>query len=178
MPNPNTPESQPSPEANTPNDASESFGALLSQYEKAHTHKSQDGNKQLQGTVVAITADSVLLDIGFKTEGILPLTVFQSAAETVNVGDTFAVSVKGRDEEGYYTLSRFKTVQPADWSSLEQAFAEKSTLVGTVTAVIKGGFHVDVGVRAFMPASRSGARDAAPLQKRKSAPQKNAATVR
>src|SRR5438270_2685349 len=51
-----------------------------------------------------------------------------------------------------------------DWSALEKAFAEKSAVLGTVTAVVKGGFSVDVGVRAFMPASRSGVRDAAEME--------------
>ena len=55
--------------------------------------------------------------------------------------------------------------QPRDWSALEAAFAEKLAIVGTVTEVIKGGLSVDVGVRAFMPASRSGTKDAAELEK-------------
>jgi small subunit ribosomal protein S1 len=55
--------------------------------------------------------------------------------------------------------------QPRDWSALEAAFAEKLAVVGTVTEVIKGGLSVDIGVRAFMPASRSGAKDAAELEK-------------
>jgi small subunit ribosomal protein S1 len=52
-----------------------------------------------------------------------------------------------------------------DWTALEKAFADKSSVLGTVTAVIKGGFSVDLGVRAFMPASRSGVRDAAEMEK-------------
>ena len=80
-------------------------------------------------------------------------------------GDTFAVSVTGRNEEGYYELSRFKVAQPRDWTALEAAFAEKLAVVGTVTGVVKGGVNVDIGVRAFMPASRSGTRDAAELEK-------------
>ena len=71
----------------------------------------------------------------------------------------------GRDPEGYYQLTRAKVERPKDWSALEKAFAEKSTIVGTVTGVIKGGLSVDVGVRAFMPASRSGAHDAAEMEK-------------
>jgi small subunit ribosomal protein S1 len=55
--------------------------------------------------------------------------------------------------------------QPRDWSALEAAFAEKVAIVGTVTEVRKGGVTVDVGVRAFMPASRSGTKDAAELEK-------------
>src|SRR4029079_4821202 len=52
-----------------------------------------------------------------------------------------------------------------DWSSLEKAFQEKRSIAGVVSAVIKGGVSVDVGVRAFMPASRSGAKDAAEMEK-------------
>jgi small subunit ribosomal protein S1 len=75
------------------------------------------------------------------------------------------VAVKGRNLEGYYELSRFKVEQPRDWSSLERAFEDKTPIAGTVTGVVKGGVSVDVGVRAFMPASRSGTRDAAELEK-------------
>lgn len=141
----------------------ESFGDLLSQYEREHARKSDEGPRQLEGTVVAITAESVLLDIGYKTEGILPLTAFQN--EEVKPGDKFPVSVKGRDPEGYYELTRSRVARPKDWNALERAFAEKSTIIGTVTAMIKGGFSVDVGVRAFMPASRSGVREAAEMEK-------------
>ena len=159
MANPSTPDSQPG------NETTESFDQILSQFEKSHSRKAGEGGKQLEGTVVSVTADSVLLDIGFKSEGILPLSAFQSTGESVQVGDRIPVSVKGRDPEGYYELTRFRTEQPKDWSSLEHAFAEKAAIVGTVTGVVKGGLSVDVGVRAFMPASRSGARDAAEMEK-------------
>jgi small subunit ribosomal protein S1 len=159
MSNPITPEPHPVAES------SESFEDILSQYEKTHSRKKEDGGKQLEGTVIAVSAESVFFDIGFKTEGIMPLALFQGAGEVVKPGDKMAVSVKGRDPEGYYELSRQKIAQPRDWSSLEQAFADKATIVGTVTGVIKGGFSVDVGVRAFMPASRSGVRDVADMEK-------------
>jgi len=159
MSNPITPEPHPVAES------SESFEDILSQYEKTHSRKKEDGGKQLEGTVIAVSAESVFFDIGFKTEGIMPVALFQGAGEVVKPGDKMAVSVKGRDPEGYYELSRQKIAQPRDWSSLEQAFADKATIVGTVTGVIKGGFSVDVGVRAFMPASRSGVRDVADMEK-------------
>jgi small subunit ribosomal protein S1 len=159
MSNPITPEPHPVAES------SESFEDILSQYEKTHSRKKEDGGKQLEGTVIAVSAESVFFDIGFKTEGIMPLALFQGAGEGVKPGDKMEVSVKGRDPEGYYELSRQKIAQPRDWSSLEQAFADKATIVGTVTGVIKGGFSVDVGVRAFMPASRSGVRDVAHMEK-------------
>ena len=165
MSNPNIPESQSNSESQLDPESSESFGDLLSQFEQSHSHKIENGSRQLEGTVVTVSAESVLLDIGYKTEGILPLTAFEGTGETPKPGDKFPVTVKGRDPEGYYELTRFKIARPTDWTSLERAFAEKSTIVGTVTGLIKGGFSVDVGVRAFMPASRSGVRDAAEMEK-------------
>jgi small subunit ribosomal protein S1 len=159
MPNQPTPEPQLSPET------SESFTDILSQYEKSHSRKSEDGSRQLEGTVIAVTVDSVLLDIGFKSEGILPLAIFQNAGQAVKPGDKMSVTVKSRDPEGYYQLVRGKIAQPADWASLEKAFSDKTTIAGTVSGVVKGGFSVDIGVRAFMPASRSGTRDASEMEK-------------
>ena len=139
----------------------ESFGDLLSEFERSH--RSEQSPQQLEGTVVSVSAESVFLDIGFKVEGVLPRTAFSDNAEGVQPGERFPVSVRGRNEEGYYELSRFKVAQPTDWASLERAFAEKTAIAGTVTAAVKGGFSVDVGVRAFMPVSRSGAREASEI---------------
>ena len=152
------------PEPQATPEPTESFEDILAGYEQSHSRQAEDGSRQLEGTVVAVSAESVFLDIGYKSEGILPLTAFQGVGETVKPGDKFPVSVKGRDPEGYYELSRSRISRPTDWSALERAFAEKATIVGTVTAVVKGGFSVDVGVRAFMPASRSGTRDAAEME--------------
>ncbi len=140
-----------------------SFGSVLSQFEQSHAHQSETAQKE--GRVVALSADSIFLDIGFKVEGVLPRSEFDKNAEEVVPGDRFLVSVKGRNEEGYYALSRLKIAQPKDWSSLEEAFAQKSAITGTVTGVVKGGLSVDVGVRAFMPASRSGTHDATEMDK-------------
>jgi small subunit ribosomal protein S1 len=165
MTNDSRPESAPEPNPEEIGEAAESFADLLSAFERTHSHKGQPGARQLQGTVVSLTADQIFLDIGYKTEGVLPRSAFENNAETVKIGDSFPVSVTGRNEEHYYELSRFKVAQPRDWSALEAAFAEKLAVVGTVTEVIKGGLSVDIGVRAFMPGSRSGAKDAAELEK-------------
>jgi small subunit ribosomal protein S1 len=156
-------ENVPAPEAIE--EPTESFADLLSDFERTHSHRSEPGSKQLQGTVVSLSADQVFLDIGYKAEGVLPRSAFDNNAEGVNVGDSFPVSVTGRNAEHYYELSRFKVAQPRDWTALEAAFAEKTAVVGTVTEVIKGGLRVDIGVRAFMPASRSGTKDAVELEK-------------
>ena len=159
MADPQTPNSQ-NPESQ-PADTTQSFGDILSQFQKSHSRKTE-GSKQLEGTVIAVTAEAVFFDIGYKSEGILPLTALQS--ETLKPGDKAQVTVKGRDLDGYYELSRFKVERPMDWSALEKAFADKAAVLGTVSAVVKGGFSVDVGVRAFMPASRSGVREAAEME--------------
>ena len=142
----------------------ESFKDVFSEYEQSHRRKAESGSQRREGTVIAVTADSIVLDIGFKTEGVLPLTAFP-ADKPPKSGDRVQVTIKGRDPEGYYELTRGKVERPTDWASLEKAFAEKSTIIGTVTGVVKGGLSVDIGVRAFMPASRSGTHDAAELEK-------------
>ncbi|MBB5066044.1 30S ribosomal protein S1 [Granulicella mallensis] len=164
MPNEMIPTSLP-PVENTTESSTESFGDLLAQFEHSHSHKTEDGAKQLEGIVVTVDAESVYLDIGFKTEGVLPRTAFENNAEGLAAGSKFPVSVKGRNPEGYYELSRIHVAQPKDWTSLEEAFAQKAAVSGVVTAVVKGGLTVDVGMRAFMPASRSGVRDAAEMEK-------------
>ncbi len=155
---PDTPESAPASEP------TESFKDIFTKYEQSHSRKKEPSAQGREGTVIAVTADSIVLDIGFKTEGVLPLTAFP-ADKPPKPGDKVQVTVKGRDPEGYYELTRGKVERPTDWASLERAFAEKSTIVGTVTGVVKGGLSVDIGVRAFMPASRSGAHDASEMEK-------------
>ena len=147
----------------TPPENGESFGELLSQFEKSHTKPSGDPTQQREATVVAVQSESVILDIGYKSEGILPLDAFRG--EPVAPGDKYPVTVRGRTPEGYYELSRARIAHPTNWSALERAFADQTPIEGTVTAVVKGGLSVDVGVRAFMPASRSGARDTGEMEK-------------
>ncbi len=144
-------------------ESGESFGSILSQFERSHASKNAEGLRE--GIVVSVSADSVFVDLGFKTEGVLPLSEFPSDREAAKPGDKLQVTIKGRDPEGYYLLTRSKAARPTDWAALERAFVAQSTIVGTVTGVVKGGLSVDVGVRAFMPASRSGVRDAAELER-------------
>ncbi|HEY2469287.1 MAG TPA: 30S ribosomal protein S1 [Terracidiphilus sp.] len=150
--------------AEEPAEPEENFADILQQFERSHTHKPSTGAKQIDGTVISLTAEQVFVDIGYKIEGVLPRSAFENNAANVKTGDKVLVSIKGRNEEGYYDLTRFKVAQPRDWTALEEAFKQKVAIVGTVTGVVKGGLTVDVGVRAFMPASRSGTHDAAELE--------------
>jgi len=127
MSNPGSQESRPI------NETDESFKDILSQFEESKSRKPAEAGQGREGMVIAVTVDSVLVDIAFKTEGILPLAAFQSAGEAVKAGDKLVVSIKGRDPEGYYELTLGRIERPKDWASLEKAFAEKTTIVGTVT---------------------------------------------
>ncbi len=129
-----------------PAENDESFGDLLSQFERSHSRPADQGSRQVEGTVIAVAAEQVFVDIGFKIEGVLPRSVFAAGDDGVKAGDRLLVSVKGRNEEGYYDLSRLKIAQPKDWSSLEEAFAAKATIAGTVTRRRQGRF--DCGRRS------------------------------
>ena len=154
-------------EAEKPAEVEESFGDAFAEFERTHSRNAESGGegpKQIDATVVTIDAESVVLDIGFKTEGVLTRASFPNNGDDVKPGDRMLVSVRGRNPEGYYELSRIRIAQATDWSALQKAFDEKTPVAGTVTAVVKGGLTVDIGVRAFMPASRTGTRDAAELE--------------
>ena len=143
-----------SPEAATPDT---SFGDLLTEFEQTHNTRGET----LEGTVVSVTPEAVFVDLGRKMDGVIT----PDTTHIYKKGDKVLVSIRGRDEEGNYTLSTIRVETPRDWSGLEAAFANKSTISGTVIEVVKGGLRVDVGVRAFMPASRSGAREQADMEK-------------
>lgn len=153
-----------------PSEAESSFGDILNQFEQSHSHVVREnaapGEQGREATVVAVNDDNVFFDIGQKTEGVMPAADLRDDKGPIPVkpGDVILVGVKGRNEEGYYQLSLIKVDRPKDWSGLQKAFDEKLTISGMVTAVIKGGLSVDVGLRAFMPASRSGARDIPEMQ--------------
>jgi len=152
---------QTTPEPHRETRSNEYFGDILKQFERNQSTQKSEGWRE--ATVISVTADSVVLDVGFKTEGVL--SIGELRGEAVQPGDKMKVAIKGRDPEGYYLLTRAKISRPTDWDAFEKAFKEKSTILGTVTGVVKGGVSVDVGVRAFMPASRSGVQDAADLEK-------------
>ena len=149
-----------------PSATESSFGDILNQFEQTHTREAARDQGSRDATVVAVNGDNVFFDIGQKTEGVMPVAALHDDKGPIPVkpGDVIQVGVKGRNEEGYYELSLIKVERPKDWSSLQKAFEEKLAISGIVTGVIKGGLSVDVGMRAFMPASRSGARDVPEMQ--------------
>ena len=120
-----------------------------------------------RGTVVGVSGDFVLIDYGEKAEGVMATADLLDAEGSLSVkrGDSFDVAITGYNSEGMVTLSRITGPRPRDWEGLTRAFENKEIVAGRVTATVKGGFTVDVGTRAFMPASRSGIRDAEEMEK-------------
>jgi small subunit ribosomal protein S1 len=140
-----------------------SFAEILSSFEQQHAD--ERGSETVTGTIVSVTPETVLVDVGRKIEGSLPISKWREIDKSEpKIGDTMIVSVGPRNEEGYYTLSTVKVSRPKDWSGLEAALAEKRTIAATVVEQVKGGFRVDIGVRAFMPASRSGVREMSEME--------------
>jgi small subunit ribosomal protein S1 len=141
----------------TPVQDGPSFGDILSEFEREQTKPVQSAGI-LEGTVLSVTEDGVFVDIGRKNDGVLDPAPFRDAEGqfTIAPGARVQVSITGTNEQGQFTLSTHQVAVPKDWSGLQAAFDEKKTITGKVVEVIKGGLRVDIGVRAFMPASRSG----------------------
>jgi small subunit ribosomal protein S1 len=158
-----------------------SFADILKEFESSHKVTRQSAGKSgkgrgrrqasnapaSRGTVVGISGDFVLVDYGAKSEGILSAADLRDAQGnlTVKRGDTLDVTVTGYNNEGMAKLSRIAGPRPQDWDALTRAFESKEIIAGRVTGAVKGGFTVDVGTRAFLPASRSGVREAADMDK-------------
>ncbi|MBV9303362.1 MAG: 30S ribosomal protein S1 [Acidobacteriaceae bacterium] len=151
-----------SPAANTAEQEESSFAEMLSDFDQQHA----DGKTgdTVTGTIVSVSSDAVLVDIGRKIEGSLPRAKWDEVEQNEpKRGASVTVTIGPRNEEGYYDLSMLRIERPKDWAGLQKAFDEKRTIAGVVVEQVKGGYRVDVGVRAFMPASRSGVRDAAEM---------------
>src|ERR1700730_3206961 len=111
----------------------------------------------LQGTVLKVTAMEVIVDFGYKSEGLVPIEQFQdqSGGVRVQAGDAIDVMIDhGERPEGYVLLSHEKAFRIRVWDNLEQAHQKQLTISGHVLGRVRGGLSVDVGVEAFMPGSQ------------------------
>src|SRR6266566_462949 len=120
-----------------------------------------------RGTVVGVSGDFLLIDYGEKAEGVIASADLLDAEGNLSVkrGDSFDVAITGYNKEDMATLSRTTGPRPRDWEGLTRAFENKEIVAGRITGAVKGGFTVDVGTRAFLPASRCGVRDPAEMEK-------------
>jgi small subunit ribosomal protein S1 len=113
----------------------------------------------IEGIVVKIDRDEVLLDVGYKTEGVIPsreLSIRHDAdpSEIVSVGDSVeALVLQKEDKEGRLILSKKRAQYERAWGDVEKVKEADGTVEGTVIEVVKGGLIVDIGLRGFLPAS-------------------------
>ena len=108
------------------------------------------------GRVIGITSNSVIVDVGYKSEGLIPVEEFtdRDGNVTVEVGEEVDVLLeKTEDIEGHVLLSRTKAQRMRRWTEVERAYKEAKVIKGRVVERIKGGLTVDVGLRAFLPGS-------------------------
>jgi len=136
----------------------ESYEELLDDY----SHFGPPANNEvLAGTVLSITAKDVIIDFGYKSEGLVPREQFQNAAGevTVHPGDVVDVMIDHSEQpEGYVLLSHTRAARLRVWDNLEKAFQDQLVISGRVTHRVKGGLAVDVGLEAFMPGSQADPR--------------------
>jgi small subunit ribosomal protein S1 len=156
---------QPAPAVVPAEDAS--FASMLEQFESQNAAAGPSIGERRTGHIVNLREDVALVDIGAKAEGVLPLELWreQGPGTELTPGLALEVVVEGRDEEGSFKLSPYSPDHPRNFEDAKLAFEQNLILRGKITGVIKGGLTVDVGMRGFIPQSKSGVRDAAEAHK-------------
>jgi small subunit ribosomal protein S1 len=135
----------------------DSFAALF-EASLAQTDSLKDGDI-VTGTVIKLNKDSVVVDIGYKSEGLIPMHEFANAGgqQTVKVGDTVDVLVESKEnDDGLVSLSKEKADKLKVWDEISAACERDELIEGTITARVKGGLSVTIrgGVKAFLPGSQ------------------------
>jgi small subunit ribosomal protein S1 len=111
----------------------------------------------VRGVVLHVSETEVIVDVGYKSEGIIPIDEFrdETGKPAVKPGDTVDVLLeKTEDKEGYVVLSKEKAEKMKVWDEVERAYQERRVVTGRVIERVKGGLAVDIGVRAFLPGSQ------------------------
>ena len=131
------------------------FARLLELYDTSFRNIAE--GEVVKGTVVKVTPTEVIVDVGFKSEGIIPIEEFIDETGQVTAQPDDIVDVlleRTEDREGYVVLSREKAEKMKIWDEVEKAYQERKVVIGRVIERIKGGLAVDIGVRAFLPGSQ------------------------
>jgi len=109
----------------------------------------------VRGRVVYVGTGEVLVDVGYKSEGAIPIEEFHRAGKLPSVGDEIDVYLEAKeDSEGLIVLSKDKADKIRVWDAVTQAYEKGAPVEGRVVEVVKGGLAVDVGVKAFLPGSQ------------------------
>jgi small subunit ribosomal protein S1 len=130
------------------------YDQLASLYDESMRHLEE--GEIVRGRVVEITASEVVVDVGYKSEGLIPIEEFVDSSGEVHVaiGDDVEVLLeKTEDVEGHVLLSKGKAERMRVWQDIETAYKDGKIITGRVVDRIKGGLTVDVGLRAFLPGS-------------------------
>ena len=131
------------------------FSRMLDIYDNSFRNIAE--GEVMKGIVLKVTPSEVIVDIGYKSEGIIGVDEFldERGEVTVQPGDTVDVLLeRTEDRDGYVVLSREKAEKMKIWDEVEKAYAERKVVIGRVIERIKGGLAVDIGVRAFLPGSQ------------------------
>src|SRR5712672_432283 len=134
----------------------EDFATALESY-TLETEPAPSEDNVFKGTVIKITATHVVVDIGFKSEGLVPIAEVTDAQGNIKFepGQDIEVMVqRGENEEGSVLLSHERASRVRVWENIEKAYHSKEAVKGTVVERVKGGVSVDIGVKAFMPGSQ------------------------
>jgi small subunit ribosomal protein S1 len=132
---------------------SEEMSKLMDQYEEQQEAASQ--NELIEVKVVAYTEQGVVVDLGQKSEGLIPAAEFsETDIPRPEPNATIEVQRTGERKDGYVILSYQKALRRRTWEKIDAAYKAKETIAGKVVDRIKGGLVVDVGVRAFLPGSQ------------------------
>jgi small subunit ribosomal protein S1 len=122
--------------------------------EDAKTSEFEEG-EVVRGRVVHVGSSEVLVDVGYKSEGAIPIEEFHRHGGLPKVGDEIEVYLEAKeDSEGLIVLSKDKADKIKVWDAITQAYEKGSPVEGRVVEVVKGGLSVDVGVKAFLPGSQ------------------------
>ena len=132
---------------------SEEMSKLMEQYDEQHEAASQ--NEIIEVKVVAYTEHGVVVDLGGKTEGLIPAAEFsETDIPRPEPNAVIEVQRTGEHKDGFTILSYQKVLRRRTWERIEAAYKAKETITGKVVDRIKGGLVVDIGVRAFLPGSQ------------------------
>jgi small subunit ribosomal protein S1 len=139
-----------------PKEGGEEVGSYEDLLDEYGARKFAEG-EVMQGTVLKITSTDVIVDIGYKSEGVIPVTQFidSTGQLTVAIGDVIDVLLEDtEDYDGHIVLSKEKAEKVRIWEDVERAYNEGLIIRGRVIERIKGGLKVDIGVSAFLPGSQ------------------------
>ncbi|HUK87320.1 MAG TPA: S1 RNA-binding domain-containing protein, partial [Terriglobales bacterium] len=134
----------------------EDFATALETF-TAETEAQSHEDRVLKGTVLKLTPTHVVVDVGSKSEGLVPIAQLQDASGTPKVqpGDEINVMIeRGQSEEGYIPLSYERAQRLRVWDDIETAYTSKAAIKGKVVERVKGGLSVDIGAVAFLPGSQ------------------------